>query len=148
MFGGQIDDASTVSKLESDVLYMFNTTTYNWTTMETIAGSWPAARDSFTGVAHVNSYGFIFGGEPLVDGSTWLFNTTWRLQPNNIWTEIGGVAPLGGRQSHGAAMLSDGRMVILGGVDHLDNNFALTTVLIFDTYAQQYTTQVIRLLLL
>jgi hypothetical protein len=77
-----------------------------------------------------------------MNGSTWLYNSTWSLQYGTTWSQIGGMAPSGGRQSHGAVMLSDGRMVILGGADHLGNAIALSSVLIFDTNTQQYTTMV------
>ncbi|KAJ2961809.1 hypothetical protein NQZ79_g3093 [Umbelopsis isabellina] len=142
LFGGQNDDAVTVQKNESSALYLFNTTSYNWTNITTIPGSWPSPRDSFTGVANVTTgEGFIFGGEPLTSGSkAYLFNTTWRLQNGNIWSEIGGIAPGGGRQSHGAVMISGGRMVILGGANAANANLPLTSVLIFDTNTQKYIT--------
>ncbi|KAM3584802.1 hypothetical protein VKS41_003604 [Umbelopsis sp. WA50703] len=139
VFSGQINSATGV-KDESSTLYLFNTTSYSWTTVPRV-GTWPLARDSASGVARVSSgIGYVFGGEPQMNGSTWLYNSTWSLQYGTTWSQIGGMAPSGGRQSHGAVMLSDGRMVILGGADHLGNAIALSSVLIFDTNTQQYTT--------
>ncbi|KAG2180869.1 hypothetical protein INT43_008448 [Umbelopsis isabellina] len=142
MFGGQLNSANG-SAAESSSLYLFNTTSYKWTTVPTTAGSWPPARDSASSVSVVSTgTSFMFGGEPKTTGSTWLFNSTWSLQYGNTWSEIGGVAPGGGRQSHGAVMLSDGRMVILGGTDHLGNAIPLSSILIFHTNSQQYTVRV------
>jgi N-acetylneuraminic acid mutarotase len=142
LFGGQINSANG-SKAESSSLYLFNTTTYNWTDIPQTAGSWPLARDSASAIAAVSTgTSYMFGGEPQTTGSTWLYNSTWCLQYGNTWSQIGGIAPGGGRQSHGVAMLSDGRMVILGGADHLGNAFPLSSILIFHTNTQQYTVRV------
>lgn len=141
MFGGQISNATGRTEIKS--LYLFNTTHYNWTNNPETTGLWPEPRDSASGIAHVSTGdGYIFGGESQVSGSNWLFNTTWRLQFGNSWSEIGGTAPGGGRQSHAVAMLSNGRMVILGGSDASGNSIPLTEVLIFDTNAGTYTTMV------
>ncbi|KAG2173352.1 hypothetical protein INT43_004726 [Umbelopsis isabellina] len=144
LFGGEIDDAMTAKRTESSALFLFNTSSYNWTSVTTIPGSWPAARDSFTAVSNVNtSDGFIFGGEYTMGATNkYLFNTTWRLQYGNVWSEIGGIAPGGGRQAHGAAMISGGRMVILGGSNVAHANVPLTTVLVFNPNDQQYITLV------
>ncbi|KAI9285540.1 hypothetical protein BC943DRAFT_360224 [Umbelopsis sp. AD052] len=138
MFGGQISNSS--GRVEISTLYMFNTTHYNWTVNPQTTGQWPEPRDSASGISHrASGSGYIFGGEPLVTGSSWLFNTTWRLQYGNSWSEVGGSAPGGGRQSHAVAMLTDGRMVILGGSDGAGNAIPLTQVLVFDTNAGTYT---------
>ncbi|KAJ2955032.1 hypothetical protein NQZ79_g8896 [Umbelopsis isabellina] len=143
LFGGQINSANG-NKTESSSLYLFNTTTYNWTDVPQTAGSWPLARDSASAIAAVSTgTSYMFGGEPQTTGSTWLYNSTWCLQYGNTWSQIGGGAPGGGRQSHGVAMLSDGRMVILGGADHLGNAFPLSSILIFHTNTQQYTVRII-----
>ncbi|KAJ2957154.1 hypothetical protein NQZ79_g7088 [Umbelopsis isabellina] len=140
MFGGQVANGTTRTEVKS--LYLFNTTHYNWQENPETTGLWPEPRDSASGIADIKTGdGYIFGGEPLVTGSTWLFNTTWRLQSGSSWSEIGGVAPGGGRQAHAVVMLTDGRMVILGGADSSGNAIPFTQILIFDTTAGTYSTK-------
>lgn len=141
MFGGQIANGTTRTEVKS--LYLFNTTHYNWQQNPQTTGQWPEPRDSASGIANIKTGdGYIFGGEPLVTGSNWLFNTTWRLQGGSGWSEIGGSAPGGGRQAHAVVMLSNGQMVILGGADNSGNAIPFTEILIFDTTTGTYTTKV------
>lgn len=138
MFGGQISNSTGRTEFKS--LYLFNTTHYNWTHNPETTGLWPEQRDPASGIACISTGdGYIFGGESQVSESSWLFNTTWRLQYGSSWSETGGPAPGGGRQSHAVAVLSDGRMVIFGGSDGSANSIPFTEVLIFDTNAGTYT---------
>ncbi|RUP47180.1 hypothetical protein BC936DRAFT_146039 [Jimgerdemannia flammicorona] len=67
-------------------------------------------------------------------------NSSYKLAtyPTLTWSLVGGSAPGGGRQAHSANLLSDGRMVILGGTCQT-GMCPFSDVLVFDTNSGLWT---------
>ncbi|RUP49628.1 hypothetical protein BC936DRAFT_141983 [Jimgerdemannia flammicorona] len=67
-------------------------------------------------------------------------NSSYKLAtyPTLTWSLVGGSAPGGGRQAHSANLLSDGRMVILGGACQT-GMCPFSDVLVFDTNSGLWT---------
>lgn len=137
--GGYYTQGTT--KADTNFVWSYDTINDVFSTPLQVAGSSPGVVDSATVVTRISDGSlWMFGGENQPNSPPITYNTTWRLTtyPGLAWTSIGSAAPSGGRQAHSASILSDGRMVILGGWNPAGNIIALSVVDVFDTNSVEW----------
>ncbi|RUP48311.1 LOW QUALITY PROTEIN: hypothetical protein BC936DRAFT_144727, partial [Jimgerdemannia flammicorona] len=140
VFGGVYAQGHSIA--DSNTLWSFNTTTTAFSGKLNISGLNPDPVDSHTAVSRTQDGSiWIFGGHNTTSTPNKLFNTTWRLltTPSLAWSPVGGVAPGGGRFGHSANILTDGRMVLLGGKGAKGELFLMSQVPVFDTNSGVWT---------
>lgn len=130
VYGGQTANGSD-KDTSTSTLYYYNTLTESWfkpnieSPPRRIEHSMATRLD--TGVA------YLFGGFPLTN-ELWSLDTvgmTWQLFPNQTYTP----SP---RYHHSSTLLTDGRMVVIGGFDG-NNTVNMTNIYIFDTNALEWS---------
>lgn len=137
--GGQGNQLLFVCGGLTTVQFSYNTTNNQWSNLSTQAS--PPDRNAASAVTRLYDGSiYLFGGQ---DRSGKDFNDVWSLSTLNMtWDTASNGAPPFPRHLHTANLLSNGQMVIIGGLEKQQTVPLLNTIYIFDTTTSVWSTVV------